>query len=75
MTISDGQKMEIYDEISGYYYVNYNGHAGYTKVDDVKLDGLTSTQKIGIILAVLAVAAGGAIFVSTNLARKKNKNQ
>ncbi len=75
MKISDGQKMEIYDEISGYYYVNYNGHAGYTKVDDVKLSGLTSTQKIGIILAVLAIAAGGAIFVSTNLARKKNKNQ
>lgn len=75
MKISDGQTIEIYDEISGYYFVNYNGHAGYTKVDDVKLGGLTSTQKIGIILAVLAVAAGGAIFVSTNLARKKNKNQ
>ena len=74
MKISDGQNLEIYDEISGYYYVNYNGQAGYTRVEDVNLTGLTSAQKIGIILAVLSVLAGGAIFVTTNITRKKNKN-
>ena len=74
MKISDGQNLEIYDEISGYYYVNYNGQAGYTRVEDVNLNGLTSAQKIGIILAVLSILAGGAIFVTTNITRKKNKN-
>ena len=74
MKISDGQNLEIYDEISGYYYVNYNGQAGYTRVEDVNLTGLTSAQKIGIILAVLSILAGGAIFVTTNITRKKNKN-
>ena len=75
MTIADGQTIEVYDEIDGFYYVKYNGQAGYTKVSDVKLSGLTSAQIIGIILAILTIFAGGAIFVITNITRKKQKDQ
>ena len=75
MTIADGQKIEVYDEIDGFYYVKYNGQAGYTKVTDVKLSGLTSAQIIGIVLAILTIFAGGAIFVITNITRKKQKDQ
>lgn len=74
MTIADGQTIEVYDEIEGFYFVKYNGQSGYTKVDDVKLSGLTSAQIIGIVLAILTALAGGAIFVITNISRKKQKD-
>ena len=74
MTIADGQTIEVYDEIEGFYYVKYNGQSGYTKVEDVKLSGLTSAQIIGIVLAILTILAGGAIFVITNISRKKQKD-
>jgi len=75
MQIVDGDKVEILEEVDGYYRVCYGEEGaeivGYMLKDEVKIGGLTTVQIISIVLAIFVAAVGIGVFIAVEYSRKK----
>ncbi len=72
LEIADGAKVEILETLDDFYKVSVNGTVGYMTKDEVQLGGLTTVQIVAIILAVLVLLAGSAVFVAIYFTKKKD---
>lgn len=71
--IVDGTKVEVLDEVDGFYLVRIDDQTtGYMLKDEVKIVGLTTVQIIAIVLAVFVALAGICIFIIIEVTKKKN---
>lgn len=75
MQIVDGTKVEVLETVGDFYVVYVDGTTGYMLKDDVVLDGLTTVQIVAIVLCIIVVIAGSAIFASVHLTRKNEEEK
>lgn len=73
--IVDGSKVEVLEELDGFYLVSIDEYVGYIQKDQLKIDGLTTVQIVAIILAIIVALAGSAIFASIYLTKKNNEEK
>lgn len=75
MQIVDGTKVEILENVGDFYIVYIDGTTGYMSKNEVVLDGLTTVQIVAIVLCIIVVVAGSAIFASIHLTRKNDEEK
>lgn len=73
--IVDGTKVEVLETLDNCYLVSVDGYVGYMSKDEVVLDGLTTVQIIAIVLSIVVVVTGSAIFASIHLTRKTHDDK
>lgn len=73
--IVDGSKVEVLEELDGFYLVSIDEYVGYIQKDQLKIDGLTTVQIVAIILAIIVALAGTAIFASIYLTKKNSEEK
>ncbi len=73
--IVDGTTVEVLETLDNCYLVTVNGYVGYMHKDEVVLDGLTTVQIIAIVLSIVVVITGSAIFASIHLTRKSHADK
>lgn len=73
--IVDGTKVEVLETFDNCYLVSVDGYVGYMSKDEVVLDGLTTVQIIAIVLSIVVVVTGSAIFASIHLTRKSHDDK
>lgn len=73
--IVDGSKVEVLEELDGFYLVSVDEYVGYIQKEQLKIDSLTTVQIVAIILAIIVALAGSAIFASIYLTKKNNEEK
>ncbi|MCM1394408.1 MAG: hypothetical protein NC179_05900, partial [[Eubacterium] siraeum] len=71
-SIVDGTKIEVLDELDGYYMIRYNETIGYMLKNEVVLSGLTTVQIVSIVVACFVAVAGIGIFIAIEITKKKS---
>lgn len=75
LQIIDGQEVEVFEELEGFYLVSVDGTLGYVVKEQLKIEGLTTVQIVAIVLAIIVALAGCAIFASIYLTKKNNEEK
>ncbi len=73
--MTDGTKVEIIETVGDFYKIKYGETYGYMIKGDVKLDGLTTVQIVAIILAVIVLVTGIAIFFITRKIKQDSEKE
>lgn len=75
VSVTDGTEFVILETLDGYYKVKCGDYVGYVLSEHVLLDGLTTVQIVAIVLSVIVIVAGTAIFLLTKRLKKKAENE
>ncbi len=75
MQIVDGTEVEVLEDVGDFYKVLINGKIGYMLKEDVVIGGLTTVQIIAIVLCIIVLIAGSAIFVAIHLTKKHEEEK
>lgn len=73
--IVDGTKVEVLETLEDFYYISHDGRTGYVAKEQLAIDKLTTVQIVAIVLCIIVLVAGSAIFASIHVTRKNEESK